>query len=473
MRATNLRYESGSFRDRQNQVVHQGDDVYRFIDSHALADWNQLKSTAFFGQMIEERKLIDTSRINETEGLFLSSYDTEWAGALKHERVSFISYPYEWSFGMLKDAASLSLEILQHALDERMILKDASAFNVQWFGARPLFIDIPSIQSHEPGEPWSGYRQFCEMFLAPLMLQAYKDVGFHSWLRGSVDGIPVEEFARLISVRDLARAGVLKHIYLQSKLQSGYADADDDVRTELRTSGFNSEMIKTNVRGLVHLVDELEWNRSRSQWSNYTATHSYAEDDLHRKHDFVRRASIHHHRKLVWDLGSNTGTFSRIAAESADYVIAMDADHLAVERLYQLLKLDGPGNILPLVSNVVDPSPAIGWRLQERKTLEQRGKPDLTLCLALIHHIVIGANVPMESFIDWLADLGSDLVIEFVTRDDPMVQKLLRNKEDIYWDYDLAYFEQCLSKAFSVEERDELAHGNRILYHASIRDHGA
>jgi SAM-dependent methyltransferase len=223
------------------------------------------------------------------------------------------------------------------------------------------------------------------------------------------------------------------------------------------------------VRSLQKLVDGLQWSRSRSEWSDYAGEHSYDATDYQRKQAFVRNAVSDRFREIVWDLGCNTGDFSRIAAEHAGQVLAMDADHLAVERLYQHSRQHGPANLLPLVYDVANPSPAAGWNLRERKTLVERGSPDLILNLALIHHIVIGANVPLSAYLDWLCDTGADIVIEFVTRDDDMVRKLLRNKLDTYSDYDLAPFEYELRQRFEVVRREELKSGSRVIYYATSR----
>jgi ribosomal protein L11 methylase PrmA len=168
----------------------------------------------------------------------------------------------------------------------------------------------------------------------------------------------------------------------------------------------------------------------------------------------------------VWDIGCNVGVFSRIAAERARYVVAMDGDHVAIDRLYRALKADRVPNILPLVVNIADPSPNLGWRNMERKRIDERGRPDLVLALALIHHVVIGANIPLAEFVQWLFDLGGDLVIEFVTREDPMVATLLRNKEDHYHDYHEDVFERTLAAKFQVVKRQSLGSGTRILYYA-------
>jgi len=226
------------------------------------------------------------------------------------------------------------------------------------------------------------------------------------------------------------------------------------------------ELIQANARRLTRLVQRLTWKRGQSQWSEYARQHSYIAADHAAKAAFVRDA-VHSRRwRLVWDLGCNIGTFARIAAENADYVVAMDVDPLVVDRLYAELKRENSRLILPLVMNVADPSPALGWRCRERKTVVERGRPELTLCLALIHHVVLSANIPLREFITWLASLGTALVIEFVARDDPKVQTLLRNKRDEYVDYDRPQFERCLAEAFTVARRQALASGTRTLYYA-------
>ena len=464
-----FRLEPGSFRDRNSKVFYGVNAVFRGLSEMALKEWDALSSTTFFPTFMAGGKVVNTERVDPTGDLALALAD-DWAAVLKHEIITFISYPYEWAFGMLKDAALLHLELLFVALGEGMTIKDSSAFNVQWGGAKPIFIDVSSFERLTPGEPWVGYRQFCQMFLYPLFLQAYKNVSFHSWLRGSIDGITPEECNSLMSARDLLRPGVFMHVYFQSKMQGKYAQTQRDTKGDLRAAGFNKDLIKANVRSLESTIRGLTWKRASSEWSNYINDNSYTGTDGEAKMGFVRDVIHSRPWNLVWDLGCNTGAFSRIAAENARYVVAMDADHLSIERFYQALKVEGNTSILPLVMNIADASPNLGWRGLERKALVERGKPDLTLCLALVHHVVISANIPLAEFIDWLASLGTSLVIEFVTKKDPMVQTLLRNKDDNYVDYEIKYFEQCLDRAFEIAQRKMMTSKTRILYFGCARN---
>ena len=461
----NLQSQPGSFRDRESRVFYRQGRVHRALSRRALEDWEHLAATEMFRKRSASGEIVETERA-EIDELELSSLSPHWAGALVHATIPFISYPYEWSFSMLRRAAILQLELVEQALDEEMILKDSSAFNFQWHGAHPVLIDVGSFKRLETGEPWVGYLQFCQNFLYPLMLTAYKDLAFHAWIRGAIDGITPEDFAKVLSARDLLRPGVLMHGYLQAKLQRRNANATTSVRGELASAGFKKELITANVRRMLRLMQRLRWKKDESVWASYATDNSYDEADYARKKSFVRNAAATRRWSLVWDLGCNTGDFSKIAATHADYVVSLDADHLAIERLYLELDESGPDNILPLVNNLADSSPDLGWRGRERRSLTSRPKPDLTLCLALIHHLVITANIPLDDLIAWLADLGCHLVIEFVDKQDAMVKRLLLNKEDIYHDYEPAVFESLLAERFEILSHETLAMGTRTLYFA-------
>ena len=460
--------ESGSFRDRKARVFYHEGGVYRALRKEALSDWNALSSTEFFPHFAEAGKVIRTEQVEGCDKPRIQ-FQGPWAGVLRHDRIPFVSYPYEWSFEMLKDAALLHLELLLAAINEDLILKDASPFNVQWRGTNPVLIDIASFEKLTPGKPWVGYRQFCQLFLYPLLLQAYRGVPFQPWLRGSLDGIQAEHCENLMSVRDFLRPGVFTHVFMQARMQSRFENTTRDVRTDLQRAGFSKQLIVANVRRLQKLIRRLEWDPGKSAWVDYALTNTYSEKDHERKVAFVREVVHARFRELSWDLGCNTGIFSQIASENTRYVVALDADQFAIQKLFLALKAGGVKNILPLVNNLVDPSPNLGWCGLERKGLANRGKPELVLCLALIHHIVLGANVPLREFVEWLASLGADIVVEFISREDLMVQRLLLNKDDNYFDYDKQFFEKCLSSAFNLVRHEGLNSGTRTLYYAETK----
>jgi SAM-dependent methyltransferase len=368
---------------------------------------------------------------------------------------------------MLKDAAALQLRLLSEALAEDLVLKDATPYNIQWRGAQPVFVDIGSFERARDGEPWAGYRQFCTLFLFPLMLQAYRGVPFQPWLRGSLEGISPTTFRALFGRRDAVRPGMLRHVFLHASLERRYAGRGAEVRSDLREAGFDRRLVAASVAKMSTLVGKLRFPEADSTWRGYDSTCSYDERETAAKEEFVRRAVGRERRRLVWDLGCNEGRYSRIAAQGADFVVAVDSDDAVVDALYASLGAEGGRTILPLVVDLADPSPALGWAGTERRTLAERGTPELALCLALVHHLSISRNVPLREIVRWLRALDGEVVVEFPDRTDPMVQRLLGSKrDDAHPDYTREAFHEALTSSFRVVDTLELASGTRTLYHA-------
>jgi SAM-dependent methyltransferase len=452
--------EPGSFRDPDSRVFYAGDAVYRALSTDGLDDYRALREA----RLLEDPRIVATELVHDAPELG-ARLVKETAGVLRHERIPFVSYPYEWTFSMLKDAALLQLDLLLAALERDLVLKDSTPYNVQFRGARALFVDVGSFERLRPGEPWAGYRQFCMLYLYPLLLQALKGVRFQPWLRGSLEGITATEMRGLMSARDRFRRGVPTHVFLHARLERRYADRGGEVREDLRRAGFRKALIVANVRKLRALVQRLHWDPPAGVWTAYGARNSYSDADVARKEDFVRDAARACSPRLVWDIGANNGRYSRLAAEHARTVVAIDADQGPLELLYRELRDEGDERILPLTIDLADPSPGLGWRGLERGALAVRGRPDLVLALALVHHLTISANVPVREVVDWLAELGSALVVEFPTREDPMVKKLLaRKREGLHPDYELGHFERCLAEAFTIDRSERLGSGTRVLF---------
>jgi SAM-dependent methyltransferase len=460
-------FEPGSYRDRHARVFRQGDSVFRALDQEAFDAWQMLSATRFFKEFSRTKRLVSTQEVRDGTSFF--GLPKEWIGVLQHENIPFVSYPYEWSFGMLKDAAILQLELIQEALRDGMTVKDSTPFNIQWEGATPVFIDISSFGPLRPGDPWAGYRQFCQTFLYPLFLHGYKGIPFQTWLRGNLEGIEATNLCKVMGPLDYLRPGVFVHLYLHAKAEERFAGSESDLRTELRDAGFNTQLITTNIQRLMKLVRHLRLPQQNSQWLTYNTTNSYCDADREQKVAFVRRVLESKQWKLVWDFGCNLGTFSRIAAENAQHVVAFDADPLVIENLYQTVKAENNRRVLPLVVDLVNPSPSLGWRGLERMNLPDRGMPDLIICLALIHHLVVGANVPLAEFVDWLASYRSDVLIEFVDRQDPMVRGILRNRDDDYPDYDEDVFRRRFCAVFDLVWSERLNFSRRRLYYGRIK----
>lgn len=364
---------------------------------------------------------------------------------------------------MLRAAAALTLNLMQQCLQEDLILKDASAFNIQFRGIKPVLIDVGSIVPLKPGQVWEGYRQFCQMFLFPLMLQSWKGIDFQPWLRGSIEGISPEQFSSLLSFRDLFRRGAITHGWLHARLQAPRTN-QTSVAKSMQDHGFSKVMIQNNILGLQRLVESLQWRPATSTWSDYDVSSEPVLRDASQKESFVAEVCATQHWKTIWDLGCNQGRYSRLAAAHADSVLAVDSDHLTVDRLYNALKNERFTSIVPMVGDLADPSPSLGWRGEERQSLVQRSQPDLVICLALIHHLVISRNLLLVDVVDWLASLKSAIIIEFVSKDDAQVQQLLRHREDVFTDYSLDVFRSAISRAFDVDREITLPSGSRRLF---------
>jgi len=459
--------EPASFRDPDSAVFYSGNRVLRGLSPRAAADWDRLRATSFFPRLIADRKVVATEPFDGTAPP--SPRGGAWARVLEHERIPFISYPYEWPFTMLRDAAALHLEVLLAALDEGFSTKDGSAFNVQFIGAQPVFIDVGSFEPTTG--PWPGYRQFCRTFLFPLLIQAHLGIAFQPYLRGNIDGLLPADVAGMFGGRRKWKRGVLRNVVLHGALerraQSGTADrpGSEEVKADLRSSGFGLELAKATARKLLKLVRRLDAPRRRSTWDDYRETCSYSDSDAAAKHTFVEQTLAYDHVHTVLDLGANDGEYSLLAAGHADLVVAADADETVIDALYQRLCRDRVTNVLPLVVDLADPSPAIGWRNAERSSFADRARADVVLALALVHHLVIGANIPMAQVVEWLRSFDARVVVELPHPSDPMTLRLLANKPaGLFDDYGADAFERLLDAHFDVRSREELPCGTRTIY---------
>jgi SAM-dependent methyltransferase len=461
-------YEPGSFRDPDSAVFVSGGKVLRGLSGQAASDWERLAGTQFFPRLVGEGRIVGTS-VHEGDAP-LSPRGQSWAQVLEHERIPVVSYPYEWPFAMLREAALLHLDVLAAALDEDMSLKDGTAYNVQFVGARPTFIDIGSFERSTG--PWPGYRQFCQTMLFPLLVQAHVGVPYQPFLRGAIDGLTPSDVAGMFSGLRRFRKGVVRNVTLHSLLERKVTTASETVKSNLKASGFSTELAKATTKNLRKLVAGLEVAKrgsasddDHSVWSDYRTTCSYSDDDARAKQAFVRSALEEGQAHVVLDLGANDGEYSALAAEHADYVVAVDGDEKVVDLLYRRLRAAGRENVLPLVMNLVDPSGGIGWRNRERAPFVDRVRPDVTLALALVHHLTIAANVPLPEVVAWLASFGGRMVVEFPHVDDVQVKRLLANKPPgLFDDYRREGFEALLAEQFVVHRQETLPAGTRTLY---------
>jgi len=462
---TDRSVEPASFRDPSAAVFYAGGRVLRGLDTRAAGNWAALAGSRTFETFSGSGGLVGTTAA-DVDGLELPR---DFAVVLEHTRVPFVSYPYEWTFEMLRDAAVLHLELLASALEDGLTMKDGSSFNVQWRGSTPQFIDIGSFE-RSAGGPWVGYRQFCQTFLYPLMLESHLGIPFQHHLLGHLDGIEPTEMRRMFGGRRRFAKGVFRHVFLHSVAETRVKAGTEAMRDDLGKAGFGAELEKAVVRKLLKLVRSLRSRRADSAWKEYRETCSYSDDGRSAKERFVRGVVDARPAKLVWDLGANDGAYARLVAEKAGYVVAVDSDDVTVDAMYRSLRADKVDNVLPLVINLADPSPSRGWRGEERKAFTDRGTPDLVLALALVHHLALASNVPLPDVVSWLRSLGGSLVVEFVAPHDPMAQRLLGNKRaGMFPDYHVDAFEDNLARRYTIARREPLPGGSRTLYLAEPR----
>lgn len=450
--------DPGSFRDPSGFVFWLDGRPYRQIQQRFATEWD-----GFAGSPLEAR-LIERGRLLPYESVSLDLAQAPGAHAvIAPEPIDFISYPYEWTFGELRDAALLTLDAQLDALGEGWSLRDASAFNVQFRGGRPVLIDSLSFEPHEEGTPWVAYRQFCEHFLAPLALMARRDVRLADLLRSEIDGVPLELAAQLLPWRTRLNFGLLSHVHLHARSQKRHAGDIDDGKAA-RSAQIPRNRLSTLIGNLRSTVKGLNWTPAGTEWADYADHTSYGDaataDKARLVGEFIRRVP----GPRAWDLGANTGRYSRIAADAGKRVLAFDIDPAAAEQHYRAIKQEQRSDILPLVLDLANPSPGLGWASHERRSLLERADADVVLALALIHHLAISRNVPLPMILDLFADLAPWAIVEFVPKEDPMVRHLLASRKDVFADYDLDGFRVAAEERFEVVLEQPIEESPRVLF---------
>jgi ribosomal protein L11 methylase PrmA len=448
---------AGSFRDPSGFVYTRDGALLRQVNRCFGDEFDAFVASGLYDELVDAELLIP----HRVAPLALAARDEAHA-VLEPEQVPFISYPYEWAFGQLRDAALLTLEIQRRALARGFTLRDASAYNVQFRGARPVFIDTLSFERHRDGRPWSAYKQFCEHFLAPLALMSRRDVRLGHLLRRFLDGVPLELASAMLPVSSWASVGLLIHVHLHARAQRRYEDAS--VASVAKGRAIGTTALGALVNSLDATVRDLQWKPEGTTWADYTSDTNYTDQAARAKRDLVARFLEHARPATVWDLGANTGDYSRLARQSARTVISFDIDPAAVERNYLRARADGDRGLLPLLMDITNPSPAQGWGHAERMSLAERGPADVVMALALVHHLAIGGNVPLASIARCFAGLGERLIIELVPKADSQVQRLLRNRPDIFPEYTREGFERAFLERFRILEVQPVEGSERWLY---------
>ena len=449
---------SGSFRDPSGFMFTHDGQLYRQVNQKYQEDYDLLMRSGLYDQLNRSRTLVAHKEVE----LALAPQPDIAYKVIQPEKIDFISYPYEWCFNQLKDAAILTLAIARRSLEFGMILKDASAYNIQFHQGRPIFIDTLSFEKYEEGAPWVAYRQFCQHFLAPLALMAKTDIRLAQMLRLHIDGIPLDLASKLLPGSTRVEFGLTTHIHIHAKSQQRYADK------EVSQEAVKARVSKTAMVGLLDsllsTVKSLNVKTIQTEWTDYYQDNNYTPASFEAKRQLVRSFIEKVQPKQVWDLGGNTGEFSRAASDLQIPTVCFDIDPGAVQQNYDLVKANKEKFMLPLRMDLTNPSPDLGWHNAERESMQARGPVDLVMALALIHHLAISNNVPLVDVAKYFADLGEYLIIEFVPKSDSQVRRLLASRLDIFPEYTELGFESAFHNSFEILEKVSVTSSERSLY---------
>ena len=459
--AAEVRAEPGSFRDPSGRIYWLGDRVLRTVMPQAVADFDYVESTGIVDSLVQKGMLIGQLR---RPASLLGEAAAGAAYVLEHPKLDFISYPYEWSFRALQSAALLQLDLYLEGLKHGVTLSDATAYNIQFDGARPVFIDRLSLRRYVDGQFWLGHRQFCEQFLNPLLLRSIFGIPHNAWYRGAPEGIGAAELSALLPLRRKLSWRVLTNVVMQGSLQKTKS-SDAQRRVEHGKLRFPQAAFVRLVSSLRSWIESLHpADRRPTTWQEYARQNSYRDTEAEAKRKFVARFVSEHKPRMVWDIGCNTGDYSVAALQAgARSAIGFDFDQGALDLAFDRARSERL-SFLPLFLDVTNPAPDQGWSQAERRGLGGRAKADAVLALALIHHVAISKNVPLDQVVSWLTSLAPTGVIEFVPKSDPMVVELLRLREDIFPDYNEEQFARSLQQRARIVASETVSASGRKLF---------
>ncbi len=449
--------EPSSFRDPAGYLFVEGDTLYRGINPSYGEQYASLIESGLYQTLIDQRLLVPHQEVP------LADFpDQGFLKVLKPDCLPFISYPYEWCFSQLQQAALLTLKIQRLALAHGMTLKDSSAYNVQFVGSDAIFIDTLSFDLYQEDEPWIAYRQFCQQFLGPLALQSYRDLRLQRLSQLYLDGAELDLVCALLPLRALMRPSLFTHLYLNARFIRWFQETKKGARRKKPKVAKQSQIAL--IDHLSSAVRRLSPRSEKTEWSEYYRDTNYSKEGVAQKKQILREFLATCSGKLAIDFGSNTGVYSRIAAETHSLVVSCDVDVLAVERNFRTNREQSVENILPLVLDICNPSPGIGWQNSERMSMIERGVADTGLALALVHHLAITHAIPLAEIAYFFSQVSARLVIEFVPKSDSQVQRLLRSREDVFSQYSEEEFRRCFSKYFTIERTEEIVDSQRVLF---------
>lgn len=441
-----------SYRDPSGFIFHYNGKVYRQVNKSYQKDYEKLISSGLYQHLVDSQYLLPHIEIAEN-----FSGDDNCFKTLLPEQLSYISYPYEWSFDMLKDAAVLTLTIAQEAMKYGMMLKDATAFNVQWHKGRMIFIDTLSFEILDATKPWIAYRQFCETFFAPLALMHYLQQPLQPLMLAYPEGIPLPLASAMLPWKSKLNVGCYLHLHLNAKYNGQKA------ATSHKQVSFTQQKLDIILKSLLHTTKQFKLTH-KAVWSDYYNEAQQREDYLDQKKSCIEKWVQQNPVKTAVDVGANEGFFSKLLADNGIEVVSTDFDHYSINRLYNQIKTEVRQNIIPLVLDLSNPTPALGVNNTERASFIQRTQTDMVMALAVIHHLCIGKNIPFSSVAAFFASMGKRLIIEFVPKRDSKISEMLEHKKDIYSWYNEEGFLKSFSQYFTILDKQAIGTSGRTLY---------
>ncbi len=476
---TTWQRDGGSFRDPGGHVFVLGEEVVRSVNPSAQAAFDTVVGSGALDALVDRGLMIETILDGSGRPLtpFVGARGERPLRLLLHPRLDFVSYAHEWTFSQLRDAALCHLDAHLLALEHGMTLSDASSHNIQFYRGRPIHIDPLSLRPYLEGEPWAGYHQFCRMFLLPLLIEAWAGVGVQPLLKGSVDGIALDFGARLLPRRRLyASLNGIIHIHLHARMTRAVNSSNLSATAaapQALPRRRHVALLEEMRRWIATLTSGRRRGGNPTYWSEYAHINSYSPQMQQEKarfvSDFARRlclsrpGALEQPPMLICDIGGNTGEYAKVAIDAGiDLAIVFDSDLDSLEKAYARCKAGE--RVLPLLMDIADPSPSTGWAQRERKGLhERRGSVSALLALAVIHHLCIGRNLPLEAVVRWLVEFAPAGVIEFVPKSDQMVVRMLSAREDVFGDYEEASFLRYLGACADITDTLRLESNGRLL----------
>jgi len=442
-----------SYRDPSGFIFNYNGQVYRQVNQLYKRDFDKCLQSGLYEHLISSNKLISHQILAEN-----LNQSGEWYTTLKPDNIPFIAYPYEWCFEMWKDAALLTLDITCEAIKYGMLLKDASAYNLQWHRGRMMFIDSLSFEVYDTSKPWIAYKQFCEHFLAPLALMHYLKTPIQNMFLGYANGIPVTVAKKFLPFRSKLNLHTFLHLHFHGKQQSKKQVGSQS------TSPFSDSKLKNILSSLYNAINDFRFDDQTGVWSEYYKEASTRINYLDIKKDivlnWVEKMSI----KTVIDLGANEGEFSETLSFRKIFTICVDFDHYSINKIYKKSKTLNNSFLYPILMDLTQPSPGIGVNNIERSSFIERTSMDLVLALALIHHLVIGKNLSFDDIAILFSNLGKNLIVEYIPKHDEMIQLMFKSKNDIYHWYNEEAFLNIFKKHYEVIENAEIGKSGRKLF---------